>query len=316
MLFHSTLSSIRLTLFFILAYALLPGTSCIDDRFDTIIRSENNFDATGSLPVPGSGGIISTSSITDESVLLSWSKATDRLTPQAELEYRVFHSSSNNISTPSDAEKNGTPLGTWTKDAFSLSASGLDPAQTCYFNVIVMAADGRKAAYVTVMATTLGTIYLYSSATMTGDLTVTDARTDADALCVAAPQPAPGLTHWRAFISISEGDAISGFPGNYSVPTNLPVRTESRVMMAGNWADLMNGSINQKLNDAGISTSSWWSGSTDSGDFYSSANCDGWADGSSASNGRTGSPDYLDSNWISNLNTDCSTGLAILCIAW
>jgi len=314
MLFHSTLSSIRLPLFLILACAFLSGISCINDHFDSIILSENKFDATAALPVPGSGGIISTSSITDESVLLSWTKATSSVVPREELEYRAYWCDTCSISTPADAQANGIPLCAWTKDIDSLNASGLDSGRTCYFNVIVRTPDGKMSAYVPVMATTIGTIYLYSAGTSPGDLAVTDARTDADALCAADPPPGP--THWRAFISISAGDAISGFPANYSVPTDRPIRSESRVMMAGNWADLMNGSINQKLNDAGVSTASWWSGSSDSGDFYSSANCDGWTDGGGTSNGRTGSPDYLDSNWISNLNTDCSTGQAILCIAW
>ncbi|MBP7583923.1 MAG: hypothetical protein KBA61_07805 [Spirochaetes bacterium] len=314
MLFHTTIPSIPWLIYLLLAYALLPGISCINEQFDSIIRSENEFNSPKTLPVPGSSGIISTSSITDESVFLSWTRATASMVNPLDLEYRAYRCDANSISTPADAEAHGIPLCAWTKDMDSLNATGLDPGKTCYFNVIVRTPDGRMSAYVPVMATTIGTIYLYSSGTSPGDLAVTDARTDADALCAADPPPGP--THWRAFISISAGDAISGFPANYSVPTDRPIRSESRVMMAGNWADLMNGSINQKLNDAGVSTASWWSGSSDSGDFYFSANCDGWTDGGGTSNGRTGSPEYLDFNWISNLNTDCSTGQAILCIAW
>ncbi len=300
--------------YLILAYALLSGISCIDDRFESIIRSENEFDSTRALPVPGSGGIISTSSITDESVLLTWTKATDPLGNREDLEYRAYRCDTSSISTPTEAQANGIPLCDWTKDMDSLNAAGLDPNRTCYLNVIVKAPDGRMSAYVPVMATTLGTIYLYSAGTSTGDLAVTDARTDADALCAAAPPPGP--THWRAFISISADDAISKFPDLYSVPTDRPIRSESRVMIAGDWADLIP-TTNHTLNEAGVCTASWWSGSSVNGDWDSGANCSGWTSADGALKGRTGSPDSMESDWISDLTADCdNTLLELLCIAW
>lgn len=299
-------------LFLVIAFVLTA--SCNSDEFDTIILAENAFTRDNNMPVPGSSGIISTSAITDEGLQLSWTKATDRLTPQTDLEYRVYSSESNNISTPVDAETFGTPLQAWLKDNYSLLATGLDPSKTYYFNVVVRASDGRKSAYVTTTATTLGTIYLYSVGPFAGDLTVTDTRTDADALCSTIPVTGP--THWRAFISINADDSISGFPSNYSVPVGLPVRSTSKSLIAMNWADLLNGTINYSLDEAGVSKTQWWSGSDSNGNIDTSANCNGWTSSLSTSSGRTGAPNLKDENWIKNINNNCDTPQKILCIAW
>jgi hypothetical protein len=303
----------------VIIFAALLGTFCVNDDFGEIIRAENVFLHSSDLPVPGSSGIISVSSITDEGLQLTWTRATDRTTPQSELEYRAFRSDSNNISTPAAAETSGTPLDIWLKDTTSLDPAGLDNNKTHYFNVIVKAQDGRKAAYTTVMAVTLGTIYMYSpSGTLQGGLTAeTDpvkARNDIDSKCAFIPVAGP--TNYRAFISISLTDVIKDFPTLYSIQDDWPVRSTTSFRIAWNWADMLDDSINETLNGAGVSSAAWWSGSNSDGSFDTGANCDGWTNSSGSFNGRTGDPGTKDKEWIDNSNAACSTPQKILCIAW
>lgn len=296
---------------------ILYFIACTRDEFDSIITEENSFNNVEDLPIPGNSGVISAASITDEGLQLSWSKATDSSTPQAEIEYRVFHSESNNIATPADAESNGTPIGDWAKDATSISVTGLNNAMTYYFNVIVRASGGRKATYSTVMAVTLGTIYLYSVGPFPGNLTTlsgTQARIDIDGRC--SPIPVAGPVQARAFISISANDAIKDFPTAYDVPTTWPIRGTGGQSIAVTWADILNGSINDELVDAGVTNAPWWSGSLEDGDFDSTASCANWTLINNTIQGRVGSHDSFAGIWIYDTASYCFYAQRLLCIAW
>ncbi len=100
---------------------------------------------------------ITASNITATGVQLDWAKASDDLTTQGDLQYRVYQSSSNNIDTVSTIESNGTVLGSgYTKDITSINVIGLTANTTYYFNVIVKDADGNKSAYSMQQVTTVG----------------------------------------------------------------------------------------------------------------------------------------------------------------
>lgn len=99
---------------------------------------------------------IAVSNITASGVQLDWTKASDDLTAQGDLEYRVYQSSSNNIDTVSAIESNGTALGSgYAKDIASYNVTGLTANTSYYFNVIVKDADGSKSAYTMQQVTTL-----------------------------------------------------------------------------------------------------------------------------------------------------------------
>ena len=82
-----------------MAIALL---GCFDDNFDAIIDDENNFE--GFAPQPGNDGLITIVSVTSSNVKLSWKKATDNITPQENLQYLVYYSKNNPITSVKDAE--------------------------------------------------------------------------------------------------------------------------------------------------------------------------------------------------------------------
>lgn len=108
-------------------------------------------------PTISSGTITGTASL--QSIALSWTKATDNGSQQANLQYAVYRSTSNNIGTVSTAESNGTLIMSYTSNVASYNATGLTSATTYYFNVIVKDEAGNKSAYTTLTkATTSDTI--------------------------------------------------------------------------------------------------------------------------------------------------------------
>ncbi|MFE8698142.1 DUF4073 domain-containing protein [Cytobacillus sp. FJAT-53684] len=115
--------------------------------FDDLIVTDPVI-ADSTAPTVGNTGTITTNNVTASEVTLDWTEATDNVTSQEDLEYRVYQSSSNNIDTVSDIEANGTPLGNgFTKDISSFGLTELDADTTYYFNVIVKDAAGNKSAY-------------------------------------------------------------------------------------------------------------------------------------------------------------------------
>jgi hypothetical protein len=151
-------------------------------------------------PIPGDNGKITVSDIGLHSASLMWTKATDQFTPTAELEYRVYYSTSDNIRTVADCEANGTPAGDWQKDIASYEVTGLATSTTYYFNVIVRDGKGYMQPYVSTNArttdfctSTTKCIYLVSAPS--GNL---GGVSGADALCNAS-RPA-GVSSAKAFI--------------------------------------------------------------------------------------------------------------------
>ena len=105
-------------------------------------------------PTPGNSGTIGTSSVTSSGVTLSWTEGTDNLSAQANLQYEVRQSSSNNITTVANAEANGSIIQAYTAADSGHTVTGLQGNATYYFNVIVKDEGGNKAVYTTASATT------------------------------------------------------------------------------------------------------------------------------------------------------------------
>jgi len=104
-------------------------------------------------PLPGNGGVISTL-VGPTETTLSWIRATDNASTQAQLLYEVRRSLVNNVDTVARAEANGTIVRDYTSDLTSVVATGLDAGTTYYFNVIVKDAAGNKAQYQSASVTT------------------------------------------------------------------------------------------------------------------------------------------------------------------
>ncbi|MFC3799946.1 InlB B-repeat-containing protein [Cohnella sp. GCM10012308] len=111
-----------------------------------------------------SPGTISASGVTTDSATLTWSKATDNMSEQSSLQYRVYRSFKNNIQTVADIEAKGIAVNAYTADIDSLQLTGLFDGMPYYFNVIVKDKAGKKTAYtmqqvITVAIPTYSVIY-------------------------------------------------------------------------------------------------------------------------------------------------------------
>ena len=290
------------------AYATLPVTTSISPI---------------NVPVPGKSGIIITTAVGTTSIQLSWARATDVETPQADLEYSLYRSGSNNIGTPDDAANNGAVVVSWQKDIVTALVDGLSPSTTYYFNVVVRDGDGNRVAYITVAVTTQSdTIYMSSVGPYSGDLstpTSASVRTDIDTLCgvtaAAAKVAAQPCLNKRAFISISSTDDIAGMPKNFGIPTDKKIVGPTGIQISANWAGLLDGNIDVTLSDAGIASDHWWSGSTSSGIYNSSVdNCTGWT--STGSKGQAGKSNMTDASWMEGEVPSCNASRYVLCVCW
>lgn len=111
-----------------------------------------------------SSGTISASAVTTNSATLTWAKATDNMSEQSSLQYRVYRSFKNNIQTVADIESKGIAVNNYTADIASLQLTDLLDGMPYYFNVIVKDKAGKKTAYtmqqvVTVAIPTYSVIY-------------------------------------------------------------------------------------------------------------------------------------------------------------
>ncbi|WP_421663229.1 cadherin-like beta sandwich domain-containing protein [Lysinibacillus telephonicus] len=145
---HANVASIEITWKF---YSIYPPSNL---NFENITIANVNTTADDIPPVV-SDGTINTTNINPTDVTLDWTKAEDNITPQGDLEYRIYQSNSNNIDTVNNIEENGKPLGSgFSKDLAIFNVTDLSPTTSYYFNVIVRDAAGNKSAYMMKQVTT------------------------------------------------------------------------------------------------------------------------------------------------------------------
>jgi hypothetical protein len=142
-------------------------------------------------------------------------------------------------------------------------------------------------------------------------------RANADAFC-ASSLPA-GFSNYNAFIGFSAADNISNLPSNYGIPTNLPIYSPSNILVANNWADLLDGSIASTLSTAGVVSNYWWSGVETNGTSTDgvTADCNDWTDSTNIVSGYYGDYQWSDQRWIKGAaGGACDQALAIVCIGY
>lgn len=159
-------------------------------------------------------------------------------------------------------------------------------------------------------------ILLYNAGAQGGNL---GGRSGADGLCVSEKPSGAYQTNVRALISVSGADEIRDMVSNYSVPTTHEIKSESGNVVANNWADLLDGSIDMNLLSAGVLMMPvhWWSGSDNTGALGTN-HCLGWTSDSSGDAGDVGfGSDTAD--WFNETNFTCDGVMneaALLCIAF
>lgn len=87
---------------------------------------------------------------------VTWNAATDETSAQANLQYKLVYSTSNNISTLETAEANGSVGLDFTANVTAATVSGLDANTLYFYNVIVKDEAGNKTLYTSNSQTTAG----------------------------------------------------------------------------------------------------------------------------------------------------------------
>jgi hypothetical protein len=109
-------------------------------------------------------------------------------------------------------------------------------------------------------------------------------------------------------------------PANYNIPTNAQIESPNGTFLAMDWADLMDGLIEQDLNSAGLTGLNWWSGVEDEFGNHTdgvSADCNEWTSNSIVDGGNYGNLAFFDATWMDSLTSAaCDQTLTVLCIAY
>lgn len=177
-------------------------------------------------PVPGGSGIIITGGITHSTLQLSWTPASDNVTPQNNLQYAVYQSNANNINSVANCESNGLLIKDYTVNMTSFNVTGLSSGSIYYFNVIVRDASGNKAVYNMINETTNSGAGLWIEQTGSGSRRWFSIASSADGNTVFAAAygnyifksvdggiswaqlTASGSRNWNAIASSSDGNYL------------------------------------------------------------------------------------------------------------
>ncbi|MEL0229263.1 MAG: hypothetical protein VXA56_06665, partial [Deltaproteobacteria bacterium] len=149
-----------------------------------------------------------------------------------------------------------------TPQTITVTGQGPDEDYDTLYNVILMPAISSDTNFNGVnpqdlsFVNTESAIYniLYTASSYTGNLT---SKSNADSLCNSA-KPS-GTSQGYAFASFSSTEEIRDLPTTANLNTNLNIKSSSGKLIAENWSDLLDGSINMSLESAGVTTSAWWS---------------------------------------------------------
>jgi hypothetical protein len=161
-------------------------------------------------------------------------------------------------------------------------------------------------------------MYLYDGGGVSGAI---GGRSGADILCYQAGLSAPGGMPYgttnRAFISVSAADEIRDMPFDYGVPTDRRIVGPTGIKVADNWADLLDGSIDNSLWAADVTSANFWYSGSNADGSLAPEHCSGWTQGSHPNQGWYGRPPDVTDWWISRGQASCgSSAYTVLCLGW
>ena len=160
-------------------------------------------------------------------------------------------------------------------------------------------------------------IYLFNADTTDGDL---GGRSGADSLCNSSLNKPNACTHaCFAFISSDTDNEIRDLQDSpYDIPDGKFYGPDGAVKIADNWADLLDGNIDDTLANAGVlpGGSRFWSGSLEDGSFNTTFNCTNWNSNTDVVDGSFGEASST-VTWLNSESSHCDdTSLYLLCICY
>ncbi len=146
----------------------------------------------------------------------------------------------------------------------------------------------------------------------------------AQLLCEAATQT--GVSKVHVFINgvintTGKEVLIADMPVTYGYPTDIPIYGLSaggiETRMADDWIDLLDGTIDTSLYDAGVLPvdTDWWSNSNSNGTQPVPFNaCNNFTTNSSGGNSYVGYSSITNETWMHNIEMTCNNTNYVLCI--
>lgn len=160
-------------------------------------------------------------------------------------------------------------------------------------------------------------IYMFNAGVSLGSI---GGRSGSQSTCAAARVgftfPDNNCTTVQSFVSITAADQIADYATLYSVPASKPVQGPAGIQLASDYAGLLDGGIDDFLQNAGVlpAASSWWSFSSSAGVFDPGNNC---TNGTvSGGGGVVGASNVLAAGWMQDSNFSCAVGQYILCLCY
>lgn len=279
-------------------------------------KSDSASDAgAGATPSVGSDMIIM--DITGTSASIAWGSGLDTETAQADLQYKLYYSASNNLTTIANAEANGTAAFDWTANKLDATLN-LTHSTTYYFAVLVKDAAGNKAIYAPATATTKCSgkaIYLHA---LSGGGNL-GGITGADQKC-SDNRPLGSTSAFKAMIVLgstrracSTEYCSGGVSENqdWVLAANTTYCTsdfESKVFET-NSAGIIDGFPSQLVS---VETRAY----TGLGDNWIAfgPNCTSWTSNSAGQQGRTGNAQSVDSSFYSLGSITCDNNASLYCV--
>ncbi|MGZ3722760.1 MAG: DUF1554 domain-containing protein [Bdellovibrionales bacterium] len=302
-----------------LSFVLIFGvalSACGKKSVDTSTTTTPS--ANGQTPGgPSPGTAIAFSSVTTTGMTLTWGAATDAVTAQSNLQYKLVQSTSNNISSVSTAEANGTLVMDWTANTTSKVVSGLSNETTYYFTVLIKN-DAAVESYETATRATLCTgkmIYLanISNAAFGG-------KAGADTLCNAQkPSGFSGTAKAMIYDSTGGRRACSGADCTASIVGQLdwPIAGGTNYCSTGYGQTMgmsSGGFLNVTLANSLSSSSTYTFTGLNSLFGGSTNNCTDWTVWANPAVGNYGQANATALNFYEHGQAFCATNGSIYCI--
>jgi hypothetical protein len=161
-----------------------------------------------------------------------------------------------------------------------------------------------------------GANILYNAGTTDGNM---GGFSGAQSTCNTHSNKPTGTTGYP-FASFSSTQEIRDLQTTSGLNTSLNIVSKSGDLIAYNFTDLIDGSINAKLEDTGVlpNSTSWWSFSNPQGGLYTSNSsnyCNGGTDNNSSLSGIRGVSGEITTRVLQRAYDSCDTSYYLLCIA-
>lgn len=148
------------------------------------------------------------------------------------------------------------------------------------------------------------------------------ARQGADGMCAIARGskvfPDNRCNTVRGVVSLDGTDTMAAMPANFGIPAHKKIFGPNGLVIAENWSQLMNGTLNRNLFEAGVAASaaeSFWSFANADGSVHTMS-CSNGNDNSSSFFGQYGAADDVATTWKSKNNVACNNNRFVLCICY